>query len=51
MAVLMSSMAPRQDKPAAFERETPDYMTVDLRLGFDVTDTIKLMLEARNLTR
>jgi len=34
----------------AFETPTDSYLTFDARLGFDVADGVRVMLEARNLT-
>ena len=39
-----------QDDVASFETPTDDYLTFDARLGIALTDTVKLMLEARNIT-
>lgn len=40
----------KQDDIAAFETPTPDYLTFDARVGIDLTDTVHLILEGRNLT-
>ncbi len=42
--------AAKQDDIAAFETPTDSYLTLDARLGFDIADGVKLMLEGRNLT-
>jgi iron complex outermembrane recepter protein len=39
-----------QDDVAAFETPTDDYLTLDARLGIDLTDTVHLMFEGKNLT-
>lgn len=39
-----------QDDVASFETATEDYLTFDARLGIALTDTVKVMLEARNIT-
>jgi iron complex outermembrane receptor protein len=47
---LEAQYAAEQDDVAAFETPTDSYLTVDARLGFEVADGVRLMLEARNLT-
>jgi len=47
---LEAQYAADQDKVAAFETETDGYLTFDARVGIPLTDSVKLMLEARNLT-
>jgi iron complex outermembrane receptor protein len=39
-----------QDDAASFERPTDDYLTFDARVGIDLTDTVHLILEGRNLS-
>jgi iron complex outermembrane recepter protein len=39
-----------QDDIAAFETPTGDYLTLDARLGIDLTDTVRLVLEGKNLS-
>ncbi len=39
-----------QDDVAAFETPTDSYLTFDARVGFNLADGVRLMLEARNLT-
>lgn len=40
----------KQDDVAAFETATDSYLTFDARVGFDVAEGVRLMLEARNIT-
>ncbi len=40
----------KQDDTAAFETPTDSYLTIDARLGIDLTDRVHLLLEGRNLT-
>jgi len=40
----------RQDNVAAFEAETPSYLTLDASIGYEVTPGVKLMFEADNIT-
>lgn len=47
---LEAQYAADQDDVAAFETPTGGYLTFDARVGFDVADGVRLMLEARNLT-
>ncbi len=47
---LSAQYGAKQDKTAAFEAPTADYLTVDARFAVDLTDTVKLILEGRNLT-
>ncbi|MDP3492230.1 MAG: TonB-dependent receptor [Hyphomonadaceae bacterium] len=47
---LETQYAADQDDVAAFETQTDGYLTFDARVGFDVADGVRLMLEARNLT-
>lgn len=49
-ARLETQYAADQDDVATFETRTDGYLTVDARLGFDVADGVRLVLEARNLT-
>jgi len=49
-ARLETQYAADQDDVATFETPTDGYLTFDARLGFDVADGVRLMLEARNLT-
>lgn len=39
-----------QDKVASFETGTDGYLTFDARVGIPLSDSVKLMLEARNIT-
>ncbi len=39
-----------QNKVASFETETDGYLTFDARVGIPLSDSVKLMLEARNIT-
>ena len=39
-----------QDDIASFETPTDSYLTFDARAGFDLTDAVQLILEARNIT-
>ncbi|MFT3723932.1 MAG: TonB-dependent receptor [Hyphomonadaceae bacterium] len=47
---IQAQYAATQDDIAAFETPTDSYFTVDARLGFEIADGVKLMLEGRNLT-
>lgn len=47
---ISAQYAAKQDDIAAFETPTDSYFTVDARLGFEIADGVKLMLEGRNLT-
>ncbi len=47
---LEAQYAADQDDVAAFETPTDGYLTFDARVGFEVADGVRLMLEARNLT-
>lgn len=47
---IQAQYAAEQDDPASFENSTGSYFTVDARLGFDIADGVRLMLEGRNLT-
>jgi len=47
---ISAQYAAEQDKVAAFESETDGYLTFDARVGIPLSDTVKLMLEARNIT-
>jgi iron complex outermembrane recepter protein len=40
----------KQDRVSAFETPTDDYLVFNASLGVDLTETVKLMLEGRNLT-
>ncbi|HPN04565.1 MAG TPA: TonB-dependent receptor [Hyphomonadaceae bacterium] len=42
--------AAEQDKVADFETPTDSYLTFDARVGIPLTESVKLMLEARNIT-
>ncbi len=42
--------AAEQDKVADFETQTDSYLTFDARVGIPLSDSVKLMLEARNIT-
>lgn len=47
---ISAQYAAKQDDIAAFETPTDSYFTVDARLGIEIADGVKLMLEGRNLT-
>lgn len=47
---LEAQYASEQDDIASFETPTDRYLTFDARLGIDLTETVRLTLEARNLT-
>jgi iron complex outermembrane receptor protein len=47
---IQAQYAAKQDDIAAFETPTDSYFTLDARLGFEIADGVKLMLEGRNLT-
>ncbi|MEQ1610456.1 MAG: TonB-dependent receptor [Hyphomonadaceae bacterium] len=49
-ARLETQYAANQDNVATFETPTDGYLTFDARLGFDVADGVRVLLEARNLT-
>lgn len=50
MGRLEAQYGAEQDDVAAFETPTDSYLTFDARVGFNLADGVRLMLEARNLT-
>lgn len=49
-ARIEAQYAAEQDDVAPFETPTDSYTTLDARIGFEVADGVRLLLEGRNLT-